>query len=155
MTFKEFLRKTYDIIKTQDEWIPEDYIRESTHKTTAEKEAETKAKGRGRGYDDRYESNMTFSVSWNMGGTSGSCWNDKIDTVEGDMEPEDGPEFDLILAALTPSISFMEYRVIQREVVKRKQKVQGDYYGGSITEGHKGFNIKDLYEVLNKRGLLK
>lgn len=152
MTFKEFLRKTYDIVKAHDEWVPESYLTESTHQTTGEKAEALKA--RGRGYHEDYGSGLTFSVSWSMGGTSGNCWNNNIDTCEPEMEPEDGPEFDAILEALTPELTFMQFRGIQREVFKRTQKTQGDYYGGSVTEGHKGFLIKDLYEALNKRGLL-
>lgn len=48
----------------------------------------------------------------------------------------------------------MTFEGIVRDVMVRKEVYHNDYYGGSTTEGHKGFNIKDLYDALTARNLL-
>jgi len=144
MTFKEFLEKTGELLKKNEVWITETYFDPKSHDKKQKEAWQT-----FRGTQD-----CTFSTSWSLGGTRGNYVDSELESVSAELEPEDPNELDLILEGLCPTLSFMQYKGITREVMKRGEYEDGDWYGGSVTEGYKGFNIKDLYEALNKRGLL-
>lgn len=147
MTFEDFVSKVYEMFAGN--WLGESFLDPERH---------IKDQARCReSHGDRYDSGLTFSNSWSLGGTSGSCYDNYGDPkriVEPEMEPEDPKEFDVILENLTPNLTFMQYKGIVRDVMVRKEVYHSDYYGGSTTEGHKGFNIKDLYDALTARNLL-
>ena len=143
MTFKEFLEKTGKLLKENQVWITESYFKPESHSQKPREAWETY-----RGTQD-----YTFSSTWSLGGTRG-CYDGSKREVSAELEPEDPKELDLILENLCPELTFMQYKGIVRDVMKRGEFDDRDWYGGSVTEGYKGFNIKDLYEALNKRGLL-
>ncbi len=147
MTFEDFVCEVYGMFG--DNWLGDSFLDPERH---------IKAQARCReSCGDRYDSGLTFSNSWSMGGTAGSCYDKLGDPpliVGSEMEPEDPKEFDVILENLTPNLTFMQYKGIVRDVMVRKEVYHHDYYGGHTTEGHKGFNIKDLYDALVKRNLL-
>ena len=126
MNYSEFLYKVYDVLK--DRWVPESL----------------KTKG--------YE----FKTTWSLGGTSGSCFKDSPTTVAPQPRPSDASsELDLILEAVCPTMSFIQYKNLCNEVVKTGEDYERDYYGGSTTEAYEKFATQDLYDALNKRGLLE
>jgi hypothetical protein len=140
MTFEDFLKATFKVLQGKS-WVTEAYLDPTTHLEEDKKKSP-------------YDNGLTFSTTWNMGGTTGNCWDDFKSVREPDMEEDDPKEFDLILEGMYPQISFMQYKGIVRDVMVRGQTYHGDYYGGSTTEGHKGFKIKKLYDVLVDKGII-
>ena len=141
MTFEEFLKVTGKaLLKDKDNWIAESYFNPKSH--------EVKKKS-----SDPYDSPYTFHVTWTLGGTAGN-YTGNVYTVNAELEPDEPKEFDQILENICPNLTFMQYKAISREVMQRREVRHSDYYGGSTTEGDKGFYIKDLFEALDKRGLL-
>ena len=142
MTFKEFLQKTGKLLKDNKIWITETYFDPKTHEP------------KKRDALDRYSNDNTFSITWSLGGTRGNYSSEKTQ-VYAELEPQDPIELDLILENICPSLQFMQYKAITREVMERGEIEHSDYYGGSCTEAYKGFKIKALFKALNKRNLLE
>lgn len=149
MEFKDFLVKVYDAVG-EKHWLCETFLDPATH--------EPPKKDDDYAYNYRYSRrNLTFESRWTLGGTQGSCWDtsseDKV-IVEPEMEPT-FTALDEVLEAVAPNITFIQYKAISNEVMERGTYHESDYYGGSTTEAYTGFNIKKLYDALEKRGLLK
>lgn len=140
MTFDEFIAKIYGHLKDEC-WITLDFLNPDTHLKPREARSS-------------YENDLSFSVTWSLGGTAGNCWDDEKSTVSGEAEPDGPAEFDKILEVIHPNMTFLQYKGIAAEVMKRGEKHHGDYYGGSTTEAFKGFKVIDLYNALKKRGLV-
>lgn len=138
MPFSEFLQLTYDKL-AQECWLTETYLDPKTH---LERAARTSS----------YDNGLTFHETWTMGGTRGSYTGD-VSSVEPQLEP-DFTYLDKILEMVTPNIGFLQYKAICSQVIKRGETYHSDYYGGSTTEGYKGFNIEDLYYALVNRKLI-
>lgn len=90
-----------------------------------------------------------IGVSWSMGGTSGSCWDDTIITVSGDTEPN-FIEIDLILDYYCPDISYVKYKIMHNKLINNDQGREGDYYGGCITYGYKYIYLEELFNWLKE-----
>jgi hypothetical protein len=94
-------------------------------------------------------------IKWHTGGVTGaSCWDDSPANrpVSGESQPE-FEEFDRILEAICPSITFLQYKGICRDVVKDYDYSDRDYYGNTDTYSFKYVLMKDLYNALNSRNL--
>ena len=96
--------------------------------------------------------------SWVTGGVSGgSCWDtgdsDPHSSFRGDPEP-DNDSFDKILELVDPTISFLQYRQIQRACVEHGTYSQNEYYGNHTDYAFKNLNLRKLYEALKCRNLV-
>lgn len=137
MTFEEFLKITYNRLKTESDdnfWIAESYLKPETH---------TNPKPDAYGHSE-----LTFCKTWSLGGTSGD-YNGNTREVSIEAEPDFPSEFDAILGAVMPNCTFMQYKKILNAVKVVGERVHRDYYGGRTTEGHKGFNVHKLYKYLS------
>lgn len=88
-----------------------------------------------------------FNVSWSLGGTRGSCWDE-----EGprSVSPSDEPSMHNLTDFLTdyyPQLSHEDYLDIMRSV-EEKETSEGDYYGGCMYEGHKSISFTTLAALL-------
>jgi hypothetical protein len=147
MTFDKFIKIAYDSLKNNGFWVAESFL--DTKQYTKEPTKESRY--------SQYSNPMDISVTWSMGGTSGSCYDTSEDDkriVDPDPEPSDPTEFDYILAAVCPQMGFLQYKIVLNEVMEKGSKRHGDYYGGSTTEGWKGFRMKNLYDSLVKHGAI-
>lgn len=97
-------------------------------------------------------------VSWTTGGLSGgSCWDSsdepaRFRSVAGEV-PQELTGLDIILEKMNPSVSFMEYRKLVREVVQTKTYRGGsDFYGNYTDEATKFVRLSALYDAFRERG---
>lgn len=101
-----------------------------------------------------YVDGDSVKYEWITGGQSGgSCWGtDNYHSVPGDPEPMN-TILDAILETITPQISFMQYKKLQRLwVVDDKQ--DNDYYGNYTVYAIKRMALRQLYDELNRMNLL-
>ena len=105
------------------------------------------------GFIDSIENQFSrgFSAHWCMGGTSGNCWDDKLSTVSAEVEPE-LTDLDDFLMKFYPQTAFMQYKMITKSV-KKDNRNDNDYYGGSTLEGVKSISVEALQDVLIQCGL--
>lgn len=95
-----------------------------------------------------------LSVEWRTGGvTGGNCWGDHADrAVESEREPEfEG--LDEILAKLCPQISFLQYKVLCKNVVKYSEKQESEYYGNYYDYSVKSVDLAELEKYLKRHDL--
>lgn len=91
--------------------------------------------------------NNYFNVSWSLGGTRGSCWDeDGPHSVSANEEPSMNNLIDF-LTDYYPQLSHEHYLDIMR-CVEEKETSEGDYYGGCMYEGHKSMSFNTLAEFL-------
>ena len=95
-----------------------------------------------------------ISVSWSLGGSSGNCWNDKMDHYSAEA-PEELDGLDIILEAVAPAMTFLQYKNLVREVVTYREEMHSDYYGGSSSTAIKECDLRVLYNRLVERKILK
>lgn len=106
-------------------------------------------------YKDEDKSFQGCYIEWTTGGlTGGSCWGTEAnEAVTGEIEPE-FEDLDKILENICPSISFLQYKDVCREIIKTYEGQHNEYYGNYRTYCIKYFSAEDLYNVLNQKGLL-
>lgn len=86
-----------------------------------------------------------FKVTWNMGGTWAD-YNGKMGSVSPDTEPEMN-ELDNFLIKHYPNMGIMHYRMIANAIEKTTER-EGDFYGGSTTNGIKFLSYEKLNNLL-------
>jgi hypothetical protein len=95
------------------------------------------------------------SVEWVSGGvTGGSCWGSSAD-IPVNADPE--PEFeclDRILEAISPTISFIQYKRLRADCVEHDTKCQCGYYGNSTNYAVKRVKILTLYNALVEKQMI-
>lgn len=92
--------------------------------------------------DDKY----LTSDSWSLGGRGGNCYGDRWDiTVENPCEFK---ELDELLEKIKPSITFLEYRKLERECVTIEEYDSGDYYSSSTSARWK-CDLEILFSIIN------
>lgn len=88
-------------------------------------------------------------MRWETGGVSGgSCW----DTSNPQYYSKSGeaPSFTalyLVLRKLCPTLSYLDYKIIESKVVST-EKTEFEYYGNRTDFGIKYIKLSDVYEVL-------
>lgn len=97
-----------------------------------------------------------ISVQWCTGGmTGGSCWGTEADhEVSADREPE-LTALDAILLKYRPAIGFLEYKILNNELVKVHTYTNNEYYGNYYHYSEKYVNLKDLYQYMGRQGWLE
>lgn len=98
----------------------------------------------------------SISVSWTTGGTSGaSCWGgESIYPIRPDP-PKELNELDIILEAVVPSLTFLQYKRITKNVVINNTWSNSDYYGNTDYKQSLTAVMYDLYCVLLEMNLIK
>ena len=91
-----------------------------------------------------------FEISWCMGGTINQDGDSR--PVFPEIEP-DLPFLDDFLMEYYPHISFMQYKVITRQI-ECKTKTDGDNYGGSTQDATKSLSLFDLSNSMVKSGII-
>lgn len=96
-----------------------------------------------------------IQIRWVVGGkTGGSCYGDEPDMrVSAEPEPP-FQELDEILLKTSPSISFLVYQSMCRDLIEVINSEDGDYYGNSYSYVTKRVNLKKLFTYLQDRNLL-
>ncbi len=106
--------------------------------------------------DDNVEHPL-IRVEWTIGGrTGGSCWDDgSVDNhrpVTADPEPE-FEKLDNILEAICPKITFLQYKKLCNNVVKRSEYTDHEYYGNYYKRAVKTVVLSDLEKYLKENNL--
>ncbi len=95
----------------------------------------------------------TFTISWITGGrTGGSCWDEgepEYREISADPEPE-FEYLDTILENLYPSITYLQFKKLEKECVKSEKYEQSEYYGNYYYGMNKTLDLKVLYKFLVK-----
>lgn len=93
---------------------------------------------------------------WTTGGRTGGGWdrdNDEDTYRPREVEPEPNfDELDKILELFYPSIGFLEYKALVRELVVVTEHEIPDWYGNNEEYSRKEVNLKELYNYLVKNG---
>ena len=105
--------------------------------------------------EDRYLKNECFEVEWTTGGTTGgTCWDTEHESVASEPEPE-LEELDRFLEVFCPEISFLLYKKLIRDLVKRRDRSDYEYYGNCYEKGIKTIDFRDLFNRLQELKLIK
>lgn len=97
--------------------------------------------------DDRFE------VRWVTGGaTGGNCWGASADQRVHAEPEEELDSLDKILEDVCPTISFMAYRKLMREVLETGTETQSEYYGNYYNYAYKRVYHRALYDALVAAG---
>lgn len=107
---------------------------------------------RSLNYDEKNIAYITDSMklrsdTWSLGGTWGDCWGNSGTTAAD--TPIVFEEFDLLLEAICPSITFLKYKKLVNECCSIEQNYQTDYYGGGITYAYHICDLQKLYDHMN------
>jgi hypothetical protein len=107
--------------------------------------------------DDTYQYSFKGDAifeQWTTGGMGGgSCWEDGGHyAVEGEPEPE-FESLDKIIVSICPNITFIQYKKLCREVIKRDEYTNNEYYGNYSRESIKYVLIEQLYNALKEQNL--
>jgi hypothetical protein len=98
---------------------------------------------------------FNFQVQWSLGGMSGgSCWNNGAKHSFSGESEKDLESLDELLQEICPSISMMQYKKLYREIVKRDEREEREYYGNYTNYGTKACNVLELYNWLKDMKLL-
>lgn len=95
-----------------------------------------------------------LEVEWVSGGvTGGNCWGGVADqAVSTDPEPE-LDDLDDLLSEVSPSLSFLHYRKLKREI-QYSERTQPEYYGNYIEYSVKRISVDTVYDMLSDWGYL-
>lgn len=108
----------------------------------------------GVGTDWRDFKGDSLEVKWTMGGLEGgNCWGDAADLS---ISPESEPDFeqlDKILEVLCPSITYLQYKALVKELVESTTQQESAYYGNYYVHGVKSIKLAALEEFLKENGL--
>lgn len=109
----------------------------------------------GGGYGKMGACPPFIEMYWQTGGVGGgSCWEDsEHHSLAGEPEPE-FTAFDRILEAVSPAITFLQYKNLAAEVIEFSSRSENEYYGNSTTYGVKKVVLRTLFDALQKRGYL-
>lgn len=89
------------------------------------------------------------------GHTGASCWDDSpSDRPVSADPPEPFTDLDTILEAVCPNLTFLQYKRLERDVVKVDEESDGDYYGNAYIYEIKRVTLDELYDWLQKNKLL-
>lgn len=102
--------------------------------------------------DIEFKGNMLYSKKWAI---SGEEWN--YTGERWSIEPEEHLEFeelDTILEELCPSLTFLQYKYIRKNLTSIEEFGENDYYSYTEYQRHK-CNLDELMEVLQKFGVLQ
>ena len=113
-----------------------------------------KREGLAYQYNDRYPLNQQQEkesylwVRWVTGGTTGgSCWGGEL--YNRSSEPaQDLTSLDTILEYANPTITFLQYKKLIREIVQTRQETDWEYYGNNSEYTYLICKVEDLYNYL-------
>lgn len=107
----------------------------------------------------KYNTNISFQrrseltmdnciyIEWVVGGmTGGSCWGGEPYARDSDPEPE-FEELLLILETLTPKISLLDFKKVEK-IIQTTDGGESGYYGNYTNTKIKYIVLKDLYDKL-------
>lgn len=95
-----------------------------------------------------------FSESWSLGGSWGDCWGNS-GTISPEEQPETCEMFDNLLLEVCPAISFLQYKILQKECVSIDKYSESDYYGGTEYYARYKFDVKKCYDWLREKELIE
>lgn len=106
-------------------------------------------------YNFYIKNNADIKVEWTTGGiTGGNCYGDRADrSLDADLEPE-FRTLDDILLLLSPNITYLQHKMLCREIIYQTTSGYSDYYGNYTNTAIKSFNISNLINYLLKHNLI-
>jgi len=107
------------------------------------------------GHSGYYGPTLELKVKWVTGGEQGgNCWDDEFVScgVGADIEPE-FKQLDEILTAISPGITFLQYKSLMTKVVYDTES-ENEYYGNYTAYGTKKISIDDVWKFLEEQGLV-
>ncbi len=84
--------------------------------------------------------------------SGGSCYSDSNDdlvTTHYNINDFDFDILDSILEIVKPDIRYLEYRKLEKNLIKSEEITEHEYYGNNQTYLVKVINLKKLFELLN------
>lgn len=94
------------------------------------------------------------SEAWGLGGTSGSCYDNDLQSVSASEQPTTFDKFDDLLEKLCPQVTFLQYKKLYAKTVTIKKHTSHDYYGGSIEYAKFECDLIEFFEMLEDMNLL-
>jgi hypothetical protein len=97
----------------------------------------------------------SIEVEWVTGGVTGGGYWDGASTESRSAEPE--PDFqglDKLLEVFAPTITFLQYKALLREVAVYSDRIDRDYYGNHTNYACRKVLLSRLYEWLVERGFV-
>lgn len=98
--------------------------------------------------------NSCLECYWVVGGDKGGdCYGHKY----GPMEPEEEPDFealDAVLAIVCPSITYLQYKDLERNLSRRRYTQRDGYYGRFEDRAAKSILLRELHAWLEEKRLL-
>lgn len=94
-----------------------------------------------------------IEIKWTIGGRTGkSCYSsgDIDDILDAEPEPE-FEDFDKVLEAVDPDISYLRYKTVRRAVMVADTYRDEEYYGNYTDYARKRVNLRVLYDALFSR----
>jgi hypothetical protein len=107
---------------------------------------------------DEVQPESFIVTAWETGGYSGgSCWDDSNPTPYSvDIKCEDLVLLDKILEVLCPSITFLQYKRLDKDVPIRSGDMSiSEYYGNCTDYAYKAVDLLSLYQWLVKNDLFQ
>lgn len=92
---------------------------------------------------------------WVSGGRAGgNCWGGVEDRPIDPEESAELTELDSILEKVSPSITFLQYKSLVKDLIKSGTYTIDEYYGNHTIYSYKYILLYELYEALTSRGLI-
>jgi len=88
-----------------------------------------------------------IGCDWSTGGLHGNCWDSTMSSSDAQEEPE-LQDLDTILTHFAPKITFLQYKTLCKELIKRGTTCEMEYYGGHSNYGYKYIELRALYDYL-------
>ena len=91
-------------------------------------------------------------VEWMIGGQGGgSCYGGEHYSLDSEPEPE-FEDLDILLEVFNPTITYLQYKKLTREILGIGERRNNDYYGNYTVYGVKKIYLDKLYSYLDSTG---
>ncbi len=91
------------------------------------------------------------SDKWCTGGSYGNCWDNDLRPVSPDKALE-FVELDKLLMQVAPTLTFLQYKMINNYCVEQEESYDRDYYGGGTSYLNWVCDLQKLHEKLVEFG---
>lgn len=101
---------------------------------------------------DKYDTWWLYKETYTGGVSGGSCWDDGGHYTEVSSSPiEPLQELDIILEHFVPTLSFLEYRILNNKLLQTDSKSVGEYYGNSSNYAIQKIKVEQLYNYMKEK----
>ena len=114
----------------------------------------------GNKYNSQMKPKFDFILqSWRTGGVDGgSCWDSSDPqeyTIGDEHRPKSFSDLDKILTKFSPKITFLQYKVIENDLVHSGSNIEYEYYGNRTDYSYQYVKLLDLFDYLTTNDLIQ